>query len=123
MVIAVFLPEVVYTPTLITGVREIRVGETTGLENGNWEYTVLYTWVFSLFFGAAFELGAIGRAGFITVMNTGTGWQTSGMWVAIAMCVAGEVAHWVGYLGIDTWQRCETTRVLKRQKSGAPSPK
>ena len=99
MLIAVFLPEIVYAIALLSGVHEIQVGNELGLDNGNWAYAVMYAWLFSLFFGSAFILGGIGRAVFLTKRDAGAVRLKVCVWVAVAVCVACEIAHWRGYVG------------------------
>ena len=100
MLIAVFLPEIVYAIALVSGVREIRSSGLVGLENGNWEYAVLYAWIFSLLFGSAFILGAISRAGFLTLRRAGAVRQRVVLWIAVVVCIGCEIAHWRGFVGL-----------------------
>ena len=99
MVIAVFLPEIVLAAAFAAGVHEIKVGGTWGLDNGNWTYAVMFAWDFSLLLGSAFVLGGVVRAGMVTLRNTGTAREKALLWMAVAACVAGEIAHWRGYVG------------------------
>lgn len=97
---AVFFPEIVYAMALVSGVHEMQTAGLVGLENGNWEYAVLYAWIFSLLCGSVFVLGAIGRAGFLTLRKAGAVRQRVVLWVAVAACVGCEIAHRRGYVGL-----------------------
>ena len=99
MVVAVFLPEIVYIAALMTGVHELKSGDNTSLANGNWTSVVMYAWVFSLLFGLAFVLGGIARAGFITLRKCTSLRQKLLVWGPVALCITAEISHWRGYVG------------------------